>query len=225
MLKRIGFLSTLFLSACGGGNSDNSQVEGPEGILKNIKTSNLDGNGFPWTGVAVGKLKRWDYMIDGLIPVKTNNVALSEQAMDRIEQEIGLVIFDRTSIENTSDNDVSRGIIVSSGTAIGPGGVVNENTCGMVSSGVGTTSFPSNFYNSSGNINTVLYVHLSSSGCTSSLNVAIHEFGHALVMGAHFEGFGIGDAIDNNFWNTLYNIYNNNVGTTESNLVISQIKF
>lgn len=213
------------LAGCGGGGSDSSPVPGPTGIMHNLKSTNLDDLGSPWAGLAVGKLKLWDVNQNGLIPVKTQNISIAIQALDQIEQELGLVIFDRASISNVADNLVSRGIVVSSDTAIGPDGVIDGNTCGHVSAGIGTTSFPDSFYNSNGNINTVLYVHLSSADCTATTNIAIHEFGHALGMGPHFEGFGIGPIIDSNFWNVLYNMYNNNVGEIESNLVITQVKF
>jgi hypothetical protein len=217
-------LISALLAGCGGG-SDSNPVLGPTGIMNNLKSTNLDESGSPWVRLAVGKLKLWDVNQNGLIPVKTKNISIAIQALDQIEQELGVVIFDRTSVSNVTDNLVSRGIIVSSDTAIGPGGVVDSNACGHVSAGIGTTSFPASFYNSNGNINTVLYVHLSSAGCTATTNIAIHEFGHALGMGPHFAGFGIGDAIDSNFWNVLYNMYNNNVGEIESNLVITQVKF
>jgi len=221
------YLFTFFtlLCSCGGGGGDSTDTVEPDSILPNMKVTNIDESGFPWYGIAVGKLKRWDYTADGLIPVKTNGIALANQAMNSIEKELGLIIFDRASIENIPSDNITRGIIVMEGTAIGSGGNVDENTCGTVSAGVGTTGYPFEFYNESGNINSVLYVHLSSSMCSADLNIAIHEFGHALGLGAHFEGFGIGPSIDDNFWNVLYNIYNNNVGAEENSLTITPIYF
>lgn len=102
--------------------------------------------------------------------------------------------------------------------------MVDGNSCGMVSQNIGTTSYPTSFYNEHGTINTVLYIHLSSEKCNASLEVAIHEFGHALGAGAHFNGFGNGDAINDNFWNVLYNLYNNEIGATENQLTIDKIK-
>lgn len=144
--------------------------------------------------------------------------------MDAIEQELGTTIFDRTSIANTPNDQITRGMIVNVGSAIGPGGTVDSNTCGMVSAGVGTTSYPNAFYDGSGKINTVLYVHLSASMCEADLSIAIHEFGHALGCGAHFSGFGEDGPINDNFWNVIYNIYENNIGTAKSDLEIEKIK-
>lgn len=225
-LKAIAWAAcATLLAACdaGGGADDAPAVQGPAGILANIETSNLDSSRFPWASIADGRLKRWHYEIDGLIPVKTHGNTLAEAALDEIESRLGLVIFDRDSIALMPDGDITRGLIVSEGTALGPYGMVDENTCGMVSGGIGTTAYPADFLTEQGNINTVLWVHLSSSACIASLAVAIHEFGHALGMGEHFEDFGYGDAIDANFWNTLYYIYNNNVGDTRDELVITQV--
>lgn len=215
---------SLLLFGCSGDDKESTVNEA--GIIANIKTTNFVSTTFPWNAIntANGKLKRWDFENDGPIPVKTGNNALAIEAMDEIEAELGMIIFDRTSIANTPNEEITRGMIVSVGTAIGPGGIVDSNTCGMVSGGIGTTSYPNGFYNEMGKINTVLYVHLSSAQCDSDLDVAIHEFGHALGLGAHFKGFGDGPAINNNFWNVLFNIYTNNIGDTEQDLDINKIK-
>ena len=217
------FLAALLIAACGS-DDETDDIVGPDGILQNLKTANIDGSGFPWQGSAIGALKRWDYVGSGLIPVQANGSDLASQAMDQIEEELGFVIFDRTSLDMIDAEQVSRGIIVSEGTAIGPGGSINSSTCGHVSLGIGSTGFPSEFYTSDGEINTVLYVHLSSSQCEASAAIAIHEFGHALGLGGHFDGFGFGDAINGNFWNALVNLYRNEVGTLEADLEIVQVK-
>lgn len=215
-------LSVIMFSCSNDENKEN--IVGEEGIITNIEISNLSSSGFPWAGVADGKIKRWDVENQGLIPVKINGEARAITAMDEIEEVLGRIIFDRTSIANTPDNEITRGLIVSVGTAIGPGGVVDSNTCGMVSGYIGDTSYPSNFCNENGVINTKLYVHFDSAGCTADLKVVIHEFGHALGVAGHFDGFGIGDAINGNFWNVLYNIYANEIGTVKESLVIEKVK-
>lgn len=220
-------LILLFLVGCGGDDKDDkgdkNNVVGREGILKNLKKTNLDESGFPWAGrlATTGRLKSWDVSGAGLIPVKINGVGIAEAAIDQIENKLGRVVFDRESIANTPDDEIARGLIVSFGTALGPNGV-DENSCGHVSGYKDSTAYPPSFYEDSGAINAVLYVHISSSKCTASRDVVIHEFGHALGMGPHFEGFGIGPAVNGNFWNVLANIFNNNVGEKESLLTINK---
>ncbi|NKI26632.1 hypothetical protein HCG49_08665 [Arenibacter sp. 6A1] len=221
MTSKLYFLGVCFLLfACEG----SERTVNEEGIINNMNITNLYGDTFPWSGIASGHLKRWDIDTEGLIPVKTNNNALAIKAMDKIEEVMGVPMFDRTSIANVPNDEITRGLIISEGTAIGPGGVVDKNSCGMVSKNIGTTAYPNSFYTENGTINTVLYVHLSSSKCTASLEVAIHEFGHAMGAGAHFNGFGHGDAINNDFWNVLYNLYKNVIGATENQLIIDKIK-
>jgi hypothetical protein len=218
----------LMVTACealrSDGDYDTTSTPTVETIQENIELTNLNTRNFPWLAwVAEGKLKRWDYVNDGPIPVKLNSSALAESAVDAIEAKLGKVIFDRTSIGTTPDELIIRGIIVSEGTTVSPNGIVTKSTCGNVSKAPGMTAYPPHFYNDTGRINTKLYVNLSSPKCTATLDVAIHEFGHALGMGKHFVGFGIGDAIDVNFWNVLYNIYINDIGTTKEDLVIRQL--
>ena len=205
-------------------------IVGPVGIADNLDVTNVDETSFPWEYIAPGKLKAWDINANGLIPVKHGDNAMALSAMDEIESVLGLTLFDRTSIEGVLDENIDRGLIVSIGTAIGPNGTVDENTCGMVSAFSDDTSWPSEqWYSADGNISTKLYVHVGSSMCEAQTAIAIHELGHALGMGAHFVGFGLGvgdgSIYDGNFWNVLYNIYHNNVGTNKEDININQIMF
>ena len=107
------------LVACGGGGAgSNDSVESTRAALT---TTNLEANGFPWNGAAPGLLKRWELPI----PVKTNGDTRANDAMDAIERELGPGIFDRTSIASTPDNEITRGIVVSVGTAFLPAGATN----------------------------------------------------------------------------------------------------
>jgi hypothetical protein len=218
----------LMVTACEALQSDSNYdtISTPtvETIRDNIELTNLNTRNFPWLAwVAEGKLKRWDYVNDGPIPVKLNNNALAESAVDAIEAKLGKVIFDRTSIANTPDDLIVRGIIASEGTTVDSNGMVSRSACGNVSKAPGLTAYPPHFYDNTGKVNTKLYVNLSSPKCTATLDIAIHEFGHALGIGKHFVGFGIGNAIDVNFWNVLYNIYGNDIGTIKEDLIIKQV--
>jgi hypothetical protein len=235
-------------------NNNQTEIVGSEGILQNLKSTNIDDSGFPWYNVQPTildyvRLKSWNVDLDGLIPVKTNGLALASETMDEIEQEIGKTIFDRTSIASLPNEQITRGIIISEGTALGAFGSTDDpNGCGHVSEGIGTTAYPvadfnyqyddetgdfigysqeGGWYDSTGNINTVLYVHIGATACQNEIDrdLVVHEFGHALGMGAHFNGFGFGPAVDGNFWNVLHAMYNNPTGTLEEDIVINQIKF
>ena len=359
-------LLILTLNSCGDDdNNDNNNnsggdtdIVGEAGIMQNINTTNLSTYAFPWyfqddvnnTGCGYaeltdGLLKRWDKDHDGLIPVKFDNVPFEVEALDAIEDKLGFTLFDRTSIASTPNDQVSRGIIFSEGTASGPNPATD---CGHVSEGVGTFSYPyygentessseniyleydndgniigydypfiesaydeegntvgkvlegtpyifddnnlviglvaqeeeliydidgnaicttlynsslydangivigayawisgdqedmdggayvikyrvveDPFYETTGRINTVLYVHIGSAECQNeiTLNLVIHEVGHALGLGPHFEGFGYGPAVDGNFWNVLYTLYHNPVASDEDSIDIMQIEF
>ena len=195
----------LFLVVLGMGSSSCYGEKIDEYLYK----TNLDSSKFPWNHVANGKLKKWY----GLIPVKSNGVKRAEEAMDRIEKKLGRKLFDRESIRDKPNNKISRGIIVSVGTAVGEGGTVDEDTCGHVGMKPGVTDYPKEFLKDSGEIDTVLYVNLGSARCDDSKrgrkpsDTAVHEFGHALGLGEHFPGFGDGEIISDTFWSVLSKIY------------------
>jgi hypothetical protein len=213
---------SVFLSISEGSEEgvSNENTENDLNVLNNMAKTNIVESGFPWNGSADGKLKRWDYD-NQLIPVKTNGSKLAEDAMDEIEEKLGKTLFDRVSIQNIDDESIAHGLIVSEGSAIGPGGSIDRHTCGHVSGGLATTSFPYYFYDSNGSISTRLYIHISSSMCQADKDIAIHEFGHALGMGSHFQGFGLGPSIDKNFWDVLYNLYHNDIGLSKDGITIT----
>jgi hypothetical protein len=186
-----------------------------------LQNTNLKSSHFPWIrDLADDRTKRWDIEHDGLIPVKLNGSTLAKAAIEKLEDALQMSLFDTTSIANIPDNMITRGIIVSEGTAVEPNGVITKFTCGHVSAEPEITDFPKDFYDSNGKINTRLYVNLSSKKCTASLDIAIHEFGHALGLGNHFSGFGSGEIISRSFWQVLYVLYHNEVGTFREDLQI-----
>lgn len=209
------------LAAC----SSEDDPAGPDGIRDFVEQTNLDSSNFPWrrTNTADGQLKRWDVSQE-LIPVKLNGDERAVAALDEIESTLEMTLFDRESIANVEDEAIERGLIVSEGTAVGPGGRVDGNTCGNVADGPRRTGRPINWYDSRGEIDTRLYINLGSDGCTPGVAITIHEFGHAMGLGQHFAGFGDGPPINANFWNTLATLYASDIGVSKSGLEIHIVK-
>jgi hypothetical protein len=203
------------LVACGGGGAgSNDSVESTRAALT---TTNLEANGFPWNGAAPGLLKRWELPI----PVKTNGDTRANDAMDAIERELGPGIFDRTSIASTPDNEITRGIVVSVGTAFLPAGATNPASyCANVAAAPRASGWAFPAATARGVMSYRLYVNLDNPFCKADVSIAIHEFGHALGMGVHFEGFGYGPAISTLFWRVLRTIYNNAPGTPAASIVV-----
>src|SRR5688572_27133687 len=103
-------LSTV-LAGCGGGGGD-----APPGAAADDTSDAATRQALQTTNLGVapaGMLKRWNL----LIPVKTKGDARAVQAMDAIEGRLGATIFDRTSIAGTPDDDITRGVVISVGTA------------------------------------------------------------------------------------------------------------
>lgn len=202
------------LIACGGGAGSNDSVES---TLAALTQTNLASSGFPWNGAAPGRLKRWELPI----PVKTNGDARAIAAMDSIESELGLAVFDRTSIAFTPDSQIIRGIVVSVGTAFLPPGTTNPaNYCANVAGAPRASGWASPAASAGGVMSYRLYVNLDNPFCTADVSIAIHEFGHALGMGVHFEGFGYGPAISSLSWRVLRTMYANAPGTPAASIVV-----
>lgn len=169
-------------------------------VFKDLNITNLNNND--------GALTRWDY--GTLIPVKLNGSAVAEEAINRIEAVLGRVIFDRTSIANTPEGDITRGITVSEMTTslINPGAPwagPDWRPCGE----------------QTGSMNGKQHLDIGSAQCLPSTDIAIHEFAHALGMGGiHYEGYGVGPAIGGGFWSVLKTMYSNAIGSTKANISV-----
>jgi hypothetical protein len=207
-------VSVLALAACS--EDDPGSDDSPQAVMSALDSTNLASNGFPWKGEQPGVLKRWALPI----PVKLNNEPRAIAAIDEIEGRLGTIVFDRTSIANQADEQIVRGIIVSVGTSYIPPGSSPCQGAGGVNGGPGFDGgYPDPFLNGA-EISARLYVNLDNSGCTASYDVTVHEFGHALGMGAHYGGFGNGGAVSPLFWRVLQIMYSNAIGTPASSIVI-----
>jgi len=205
----------LAIVCCGNGAATGITPSSAD-IITALDKTNLSSSDFPWNGRSPDVLKRWDLPV----PVKTNGDAQAEAAMNEIELNLGQTIFDRTTIAATPDNQIATGLIISRGTAfIPPDGDIKTN-CGNVAAAPNDGGWPSSFLNAAA-ISTKLYINLDGPGCKASLDVAIHEFGHALGMGNHFKGFGDGTPISYLFWRVLRTIYTNPIGAQRASVVVS----
>lgn len=255
---------------CGGGGGGGKAAVDEDGILENVRITNLNATGVygarnsswgfdthpvcddrerleregflntegcpyhrppsmeGWEDSTADRLKKWDIASDGLIPVKHNDVELAIYAMEVIEEKLGIILFDRNSIVNVPDEDIERGLIVSEGTATGQIGGAQSNACGNVEPIAKPINADEEWYDERGVIFGPLVVHLGSddpAGCTVKIDmkeVAVHEFMHALGMGAHFEGFGIGPIYSDDAWNVLHNIVMNHPNDRDIDLIIEK---
>ncbi len=227
-------VGTLILAGCGsgkgsGGNGNGNVSSSPSVVLSDLQTTNLSSAGFPWTNTCnvvpctnfPGVDKRWD--LTTLIPVKLNGDPRVGPALDTIETTLGMTLFDRTSLAATPASSVTRGVIFSTGTAY-VGAAPLSQWCANVANAPYQPSYPpvDQFLvqASSGVISAVLYVNLDSPYCTATSDVVIHEIGHALGFGAHFNGFGNGPPISTDFWSALNTLYHNPIGTPTASMVM-----
>lgn len=206
--------AALLLAACGGGEKGEDDSAGT--VRSTLDATNISSNGFPWGGQQPGVLKRWSLPI----PVKLNGDSRAVTAVDEIERQLGQTIFDRASIASTPDDQVVRGLIVSKGTSYVPPG--SSSACdgaGGVAGAPNSGGYPTAFLKGA-EISARLYVNLDNPGCVASQEVTTHEFGHALGMGQHYDGFGNGQPISPLFWRVLRTMYANPIGTPSASIVV-----
>ncbi len=59
----------------------------------------------------------------------------------------------------------------------------------------------------------VAWINLGNGRGAVTQDIVTHEFGHALGLGNHFDGFGSGASISRAFWDVLATLYANPVRT------------
>lgn len=248
------------LTACGGGGSGvDSSVGGSMSIsdIRSTLSASQFGEGYvygydttkPYVDAVPqnntsgftpdwSKTYRWNISRDGLIPVwGLNTSPLISQALDEVEQIVGMPLFDRNSLANVSEANVKRGILFQNGVPVFSGD--QSANCG--SSGSGwvdqTMSYvppmPADWIAAEApnqqavhteyvSMRSKIYVtlNLANSSCSNRWKeIIVHELGHALGLRSHFQGFGIGLAVDPARFNpVLKTLYTNPVGVPYSSL-------
>ncbi|AAK89569.1 hypothetical protein EN41_19920 [Agrobacterium tumefaciens] len=178
----------------------------PDNVSAIIRDHNANVEGFPFYGQYVGKRKIWDTR-KNLIPVyddpKDDRVAT---AMRRIEKRLSRTLFDRCSMSSLTNG--SNGIVVSYGTAIGNGSMAAEHVKGHVSGSPKSVGYPTNILDVNGNFDCLLYLNIDSEKGRASVSTVIHEFGHAMGIAGHFNGYGCNKyEISILFWLVLKELY------------------
>lgn len=238
-------LLTIFtmLTACGGGGgsdsggssngsnqSENVTATDSE-VVANLKSSNIDFlpviapvNRAPGTW-------RWPSTpaqhVLVYIPTPTIGNATeqdyatkTQNAITQINSKLtGLIIIESVSAIPSSGQYIQ----VSYGTSYVPAGSTDyQSYCANVATGpsIGNVIQP----DSTNGINAnPVYINIGNGHCTVTQDIIAHEFGHALGLANHFNGFGgSGPAISTAFWDVLATLYNNPQATIANNIIVKR---
>lgn len=224
------------LVACGGGGSDGSAGSAqPTGeanatasdaqVAAYVKSSNIDflpGNRpagtWRWSGTPAQKV---------LVHVPAPATATEQDYAAKVRTSIaqintklsGSLVMEATDTLPASGNFIR----VSYGTSYVPAGSTNyAGFCANVATGpnVGNPIQPDQ---QNGIGSNPVYVNLGNGRCDVTQDIVTHEFGHALGLAYHFEGFGgDGPASSTAFWDVLATLYCNPQSTVASNLVVKR---
>ena len=203
-------------------------------IVEQLCDSNLRSQKFPWSqcGCLPDRSKRWnDLPVNVSNPTKDWRVSEAIRLINRTLSPLG---YDCGLLaENVSGHATGSRIEVSLGSALGDPRQPDQMVFGHVSGTLNGTGFPGNFVRRNGVIDAVLYLHLDSGGVATDsrgaavkarLEHVVHEFGHALGLGGHFEGFGSARAVVGpQFWAALATLYSNPPGTECTTLQVPEL--
>jgi len=141
----------------------------------------------------------------------------AQRAVDLINRRLaGLLVLQTVQEVPASGNHIR----VRYGTSYVPPGSTNYNSfCANVSTGpnVGNMIFPDR---ENGIGSNPVYVNLGNGRCNVTQDIVTHEFGHALGLAYHFEGFGDGPPVSTAFWDVLATLDGNPVSTPETALAV-----
>lgn len=226
------------LVACGGGSESGGGNEGNEDdvsdsvpatdaeIIALVTFSNIQAP----AATAMGLTGTWRWLdtpaqhIPVYVPApavgnatEEDYAAKTQRSIETINRKLaGLVVLDQVSSIPASGAYVR----VSYGTAyVPPGSTDYSSYCANVATGpnVGNEISP----DANGGIATnPVYINLGNGNCDVTQDIVTHEFGHAMGVRNHFQGFGDGAAISPDFWDVFATLYANPPLTTSDNVVV-----
>lgn len=228
-MRKVACCSLLFtiftmLTGCGGGGDENVTATDLE-VIADLKSSNIDFLPFNrapgtwrWPSTptqhvlvyiptpAIGNVTEQDY------------ATKTQSAITQINSKLtGLIIIEPVSSIPSSGQYIK----ISYGTSYVPAGVTDyQSYCANVATGpsIGNVIQP----DSTNGINAnPVYINIGNGHCAVTQDIIAHEFGHALGLANHFNGFGgSGPAISTAFWDVLATLYNNPQATIANNIIV-----
>ncbi|CAJ2902814.1 hypothetical protein [Burkholderia pseudomallei] len=234
---------SLMLGACGGGGGDEASSTASTGtnssagtdnvtatdaeVVANVKSSNIDflpanrpAGTWRWSGTPSQHILVYVPTPTSGNSTEQDYAAKANNSITQINAKLnGLLVLESTAAIPTNSNYIR----VSYGTSYVPAGSTNyQNYCANVSTApsVGNVIQPDS---QNGIASNPVYLNLGNGHCDVTQDIVTHEFGHALGLASHFNGFGgDGPSISTAFWDVLATLYSNPQSTPASSLVVKR---
>jgi hypothetical protein len=227
--------------ACGGGGSDNSSSAGGSNtgtqsgagitspsdaqVISLVQATNIDfvpgANGRPagtWRWSDTPSRHVTVYIPTPAVGDTTYAAKVSTSVALINTKLAGLLVLDTTNTLPTS----GKFIQVSYGTSyVLPGSTDYAVYCANVATGPNTGSMimPDS---QNGIFSNPIFVNLGNGRYNVTQEIVTHEFGHALGLANHFDGFGTNDTSSTAFWDVLATLYSNPQSTVTANLKVKR---
>lgn len=244
-LAALAATTLLLLTACGGGGddskgsatatsntattdqSDNVTATDSQ-VVADVKSSNIDflptnrpAGTWRWSGTPQQHVRVY-------IPAPASGNTTEQDYANKVKTSIASINAKLTGLlvleaMDSPPTDGSNYIRVSYGTSYVPAGSTSyQNYCANVSTApsVGNQIQPDS---QNGIASNPVYLNLGNGHCDVTQDIVTHEFGHALGLASHFNGFGgDGPSISTAFWDVLATLYSNPQSTPASSLVVKR---
>jgi hypothetical protein len=208
------------LTACGGAGGD-VQASDAE-VVADLTSSNIAA----WSGAGTN---RWVGTAGAVPQISVYIPAPADATQTDLANKVRTTIADMNRklagglvLTAVSGVPAAGGYVrVSYLTAFVPSGSTDyASFCSNVSTGP-SASNPVPPSSPSGERNqAVAWVNLGNGHCDVSQDIVSHEFGHALGLNNHFQGFGYGPPTSSAYWDVLATLYGNPLLTPAAKLVV-----